>query len=228
MGKTYLVSDVHGNYDGLIRALRRHRLIDRHGHRQLARRHTIASIGDLGNCVEKSHDGDLACFDLVGKIIDTVCVGNHEWPYIDAHNPRSTFRGFHAHTRVGEKIRELYESGFLVPCLMVGETLVSHAGLSHQIARGMPVEDEHANILEHWLARDWNFSYFSATGHVRGGKNRCGGIFWCDFDKEFVPVSFPQIVGHTPGEVRVKGNSLCIDVGAADHGTEPFVLEVSP
>jgi hypothetical protein len=82
-------------------------------------------------------------------------------------------------------------------------------------------------IERNWAARNFGHSWFSSIGFSRGGNSQAGGILWCDFDNEFVPTEFPQICGHTVGGVRMKGNSLCIDVGSKDQDTEPFILSLS-
>jgi hypothetical protein len=223
--KTFLISDAHGDFEGLRRSLLASGLIDRHGNRQLARRHRIFSIGDLANCVEESHDGDLACLDLVGKVIDGMLLGNHEWPYI--HEEDIPFAGFHRHQRVGEMIRSIYDRGLMEPFLLLGETLVTHAGVSRHFAAHMSVSQVSDILLDHWRRRNWNFSWFSSVGHARGGRHSCGGMLWCDFDREFRGADFFQIVGHTPGKIRMREGALCIDVGAKGGAEDPFVLEVA-
>jgi calcineurin-like phosphoesterase family protein len=97
----YVISDTHGNYDGLIKALRKHKIIDKHGNRQLARKHKLISIGDLANCVEKSKQGDIDCLSMVGETIDYMIMGNHEMGYLDSSN---TFGGFHWHPEIAHLI----------------------------------------------------------------------------------------------------------------------------
>lgn len=47
-----------------------------------------------------------------------------------------------------------------------------------------------ANNVPHWI--------FGA-GRSRGGSQRVGGIVWCDFEREFIPIKgLNQIFGHTP------------------------------
>ena len=44
-----------------------------------------------------------------------------------------------------------------------------------------------------------NESWVLQAGHARGGSILYGGLTWCDFEREFVPVKgLNQIVGHTP------------------------------
>jgi len=221
----FVISDCHGNIDGLNRALRAKKIIDKKGNRQLARKHKVISIGDLANCVGDSIGGDIACIDLVGEVIDIYLMGNHEIPYLD---PANKFWGFVFDPVISHKINFLNNEGFIGPAVLAGQTLISHAGFSKNMMSVKMSALETFNILEeHWNNKNYSYSGFSNIGRARGGMSHSGGILWCDFENEFIPTDFPQIVGHTPKYVRMKGNSLCIDVGAKDQETEPFILEVS-
>lgn len=225
MASIFVISDCHGNIDGLNRALLRKGIIDKNGNRQLARKHKVISIGDLANCVGDSIEGDKACLDLVGEVIDIYLIGNHEIPYFD---PANKFWGFVWDNEIDEKIKSLNFEGFIGSCVLAGNTLISHAGFSKSMMSVKMDSREVFNLCEdHWNDYNYSYSAFSNIGRARGGMSHSGGILWCDFENEFVPTKFPQIVGHTPKYVRMKGNSLCIDVGAKDQETEPFILEVS-
>lgn len=225
MKKAYIISDCHGNIEGLMEALQKKKLVDSSGNRLVGKDNLIFSIGDLANCVKDSFSGDMDCLNLVGNVIDGMILGNHELPYLDSTN---SFGGFWEKPEVSKRINLLLDSRLIQPAyLIAGKTLVSHAGISAHftLGKGISVQKVYKRIEEHWNARNWNFSWFSSVGKARGGRNEAGGIFWCDFDNEFIPTDFPQIVGHTPRGVRMKGNALCIDVGAKS-GKKPFILEV--
>lgn len=225
MSKVFIISDCHGNIDGLMRALQNKGIVSANGQRQLARRHKVISIGDLANCVGDSVGGDRECLNLVGEVIDFMLVGNHEIPYLD---PANKFWGFVWDQEIHHKILSLMNEGKILSCALAGNILITHAGLSKSnMSVNMDAKESFDNITEHWNARNFSVGAFTSIGRARGGYNHCGGILWCDFDKEFVPTDFPQIVGHTPRCVRMKGNAICIDVGAKDQETEPFILEVS-
>lgn len=221
----FVISDCHGNYDGLMRALQAKKIVDKNGNRQLARKNKIFSIGDLANCVKESKDGDKACLDLVPSVIDGLIIGNHEIPYFD---PKNAFSGFFPYEGIARRLNDLLEYGVIHASVLKNNTLISHAGVSKtMLSYNMKAKEAYENINEHFRARNWNHGWFSSVGYARGGMNPSGGIIWCDFEKEMIPTKFPQIVGHTPKYVRTKGNVLCIDVGAKDQETEPFILEVS-
>lgn len=225
--KIFVISDCHGNIEGLQRALHKAGITDKHGNRQLARRHHVVQLGDLANCVEDSKEGDLACLDLVGNVIDSMLIGNHEMPYLDMDN---SFGGFHAYEEVADKIFELIDRDLLGPSVLVHKTLISHAGITAQL---LPPYFETAKEVQNkidyeWSKKNWNNVWFKACGHARGGRYATGGMLWCDFHMEIMPTPFPQIVGHTVGKIpRMKDNILCIDVGAKDPESEPFILELN-
>jgi len=220
----YLLGDVHGNIEGLNKALCRAGLIDNHGLRTT--QEPIWSIGDLANCVRDSVEGDLRCLSLLDReLIDGIVIGNHELPYLD---PMNTFSGFHFDPEVSAVITRLWQEGKIVPALVHGEQLITHAGLSANLCIS---EIDSADLAFDLLTQAWecgNFSHswFSAVGRARGGSSACGGVVWCDFEKELQPTAFPQICGHTPRGLRMKGNALCIDAGCKDGETEPLVLRL--
>lgn len=219
----YLIGDCHGNAEGLNRALMQARLIDNHGHRTTTE--AIYSIGDLINAVKDSVEGDKACLQMVKDgFIDGIIIGNHEIPYFDKSN---TFSGFHHDVVINDTLHELMDTDKIHPAVLVDKTLVSHAGLSAHLSLYLPVEDVFERLDHAWEERNWNHSWFSSIGHTRGGLSPVGGLLWCDFDDEFVPTEFPQIVGHTPSGLCMKGNNaLCIDVGAKDQNTQPLILRL--
>jgi hypothetical protein len=223
--KFFIISDCHGNIEGLQRALEKKKLVDGAGNRLVGKNTCIVSIGDLANCVEDSWIGDIACLSLVGEVIDTMLIGNHEIPYLDERN---FFRGFHFVPEIHKKILDLISNDLIGAAYQIGNTLITHAGLSRDImSLDMGIDECFQIIEENWENKNYNHSWFSSVGMSRGGRNNTGGILWCDFENEFMPTGFPQIVGHTPRYVRMKDNALCIDVGAKNPETEPFILEIS-
>jgi Calcineurin-like phosphoesterase len=224
---TYIVGDVHGNTEGLIRALHRHNLTDSDGNRTVSRDSAkIIQIGDMANCVGTSVEDDLHCLTMVMKgTIDYMLLGNHEVGYFD---PANSFAGFQFDAKISRVLHEMRDRKILLPAWKYENVLVSHAG----IAEGLlpPYQDSLPDVFEKsnslWDEARYNHEWFSAVGTARYGHHSKGGILWCDFDEEFEPTMFPQIVGHTIGRVRMKDNALCIDVGSKEPDSEPFILEL--
>lgn len=100
--------------------------------------------------------------------------------------------------------------------------LFTHAGLSQPFAQANTAhlatylaEEEKtawaalASRQPHW---------FWSIGRARGGSTPAGGLLWCDWNHEFVPIpGLNQVLGHTPGsDFRTKcdaqSENWCIDV----------------
>lgn len=85
--------------------------------------------------------------------------------------------------------------------------LFTHAGLSTTFLNEAKAPKTMPEVVE-WL--DWSLKYDVATmkgypdrapklfgaGWSRGGRERVGGLTWCDFS-ELIPTAFPQLVGHS-------------------------------
>jgi hypothetical protein len=221
----YLIGDCHGNAEGLNRAMTKAGLIDNHGKRTTME--DIFSIGDLANCVRDSVKGDLDCLSFVtNEYIDGIIIGNHEGPYLSPQIPK--FSGFWWDSDVDDVMQDFAKEEKFLPGLLVDGVLVTHAGLSASKLVNKHDDPEWIMDLleEAWDTSNWHHSWLYDIGQARGGNASCGGVWWCDFDDEFIPTEFPQICGHTPRGVRMKGNALCIDVGAKDQDTEPFILRL--
>lgn len=57
------------------------------------------------------------------------------------------------------------------------------------------------------------------AGVDRGGRQKFGGILWCDWER-FKPIpGVRQVMGHTPGtEVRFRKNDVCLDTNLRHYG----------
>lgn len=207
--RVYVVSDVHGDAESLNEALCRARIFDNHGEKDPDA--FVVQIGDLANCVEESVDDDLRCLDMVGREIDLMLVGNHEIPYFD---PQNRFSGFYYSERIRDRLHYLRENDLLESCALHNGILISHAGISQEQLGANPTITESQirdKLRYEWQQGNYSHYWLSDIGKARYGPAKTGGILWCDFDREFEPTSFPQIVGHTVGNLRFKGNTLCID-----------------
>ena len=93
-----------------------------------------------------------------------------------------------------------------------GPWFLSHAGVAggrHSEFNGYPAE-----VLLHWAAvarRDLQAYMKKQTvipqllglGMSRGGDQAIGGLLWCDFDMDFIPLyGVHQLCGHTPEHLR--------------------------
>ena len=125
--------------------------------------------------------------------------------------------------------------------IVVDDILLTHAGLDQRLLPPVCVTNERvfkyleeqsndANIKININERHW----FYEAGYARGGRNKSGGIVWCDFDEEFQPIDeLKQIVGHTnqyrtgkaaqyhrEGFTNIaESNNICIDCNLSQYIT---------
>tara|TARA_R100001143_G_scaffold9092_1_gene11068 strand:+ start:114 stop:806 length:693 start_codon:yes stop_codon:yes gene_type:complete len=135
----------------------------------------------------------------------TALFGNHEMSYMD---PQMRCSGYSPELQrmldaVGYTKRMRDELKVMV---RVGDYLVTHAGISQRVLDYFDI------TIEQYLARP---ELWLDIGRSRGGPMKYGGLIWCDWNEDFVPVKgVKQIVGHTrgrPGELRTKNDNWCID-----------------
>lgn len=96
--------------------------------------------------------------------------------------------------------------------------LLTHAGLAESnvpdsIKRKYRNREEFIKELTDWLNEEIKVGFYMGAdgvknwifnaGYARGGEQLCGGITWCDFNREFSPIKgINQIFGHTPLKFR--------------------------
>jgi hypothetical protein len=195
------VGDLHGKSDVVRHAL------DKEG--------KIVFVGDYVDSFDKGVEYYREVLDLVLGAVESgkaeALYGNHELSYLKPIHRCSGYS--HAtHGLIAEYKERMWKN--LKPFLeLPGNYLVTHAGMhpivhADFVASGKSMKDwaEDATSAAHWIGRS------------RGGPNTVGGIFWCDFNREFEPVeSINQIFGHTAGgetiRTRHAPNSMnfCID-----------------
>jgi len=195
--KYVFVGDIHGKHDIVEEALQ-----------QDGR---IVFVGDFLDSFNESPENQIKCINTVLNAITLgkadAIPGNHELGYIYDQ---------HSCSRWKDLTRRLFQPlipevlKLFVPFMQIGdEWLVTHAGAVQEVLpTGTSPTLDWANDLDssaHWIGRS------------RGGFNYIGGIWWCDFNREFEPIpGLNQIFGHTAGrDIRIKTgvNSInyCID-----------------
>jgi len=192
---TFVVSDIHGNVAALWALLNQEGLVgDTEELTELGETTTIVSIGDLLNAVLEDVTGDEMCAHVAPKWFDHLIVGNHEWPYL---HDTATFSGYYGHPPLRSQYNAWRRSGFVVPALLVGETLLSHAGWA--FTGDWTAEEAYLAIEKAWQEYpNWRNYVLDAIGWARGGRAEVGGILWSDFRSEKKNKRFSQVVGHTP------------------------------
>ena len=196
----FVISDIHGNFALLWSLLNQEGLVDDEENlTDLGKETTIVSIGDLLNAVMKDITGDEMVAHVAKDWFDFVLVGNHEWPYLEG----TAFNGYYAHPPLVGLYNSWFREGFVKPAFVLGNTLISHAGLVYEDFE--TADEAMAEIQKAWeegRGQVWD-AFFNAVGYSRGGSYQYGGLLWSDWN-EPKNKKFSQIVGHTPDPYRVR------------------------
>lgn len=205
--KTLIVGDIHGKVDVVERAL--------------AQEHPVTFVGDYLDSYDHPVDDHLKCLELVEAAIDsgkaTALLGNHELSYL---MPKMRCSGWNPKmaTHVDQKWGAILREKFLGFLFFEPNILIVHGGLDKRIwdKYNLTLESMPQALAE-WLADPDSPAYW--IGQSRGGIKPCGGLFWCDFEREFRPIDgLIQIVGHTRGSgLREKFGNFCIDYNDYKH-----------
>ncbi len=131
-------------------------------------------------------------------------IGNHDMNYM-TDNPQLQHGGY---ARFRHDIIKKYNIDWKKLKLyhwLNKKWLCTHAGLSYDFYTMITEASTVSDIME-FSEQDlenindpyYKFKFFN-VGKTRGGTEKCGGILWCDYDKEFEPIpELNQIFGHTP------------------------------
>lgn len=207
--KYIFVGDIHGKVDEVEAAL--------------AKEGKKIFVGDFIDSYDRSVEDHKKCFDLVFDAIDKgeaeALFGNHELSYIlpftHGCSGKSAERMMLMRHYGPICIKKFKPFLFLAP-----NFLVSHAGLTTQMweSEGLTLETVEGKLNEWWPNES---KPIHNIGYYRGGGKPYGGLFWCDFNAEFEPVTgLNQVFGHTrasqgQGIRHIKmdtESSYCIDV----------------
>lgn len=227
--KTLIVGDIHGKVDVVERAL--------------AQEHPVVFVGDIADSFDHTVDEHIQCFRLIFKAIDegkaTCLYGNHELSYLIGKMRCSGWNhkmakwmdgepsgdGAPTHTEFVGGLRHQMATRFDYFQFYEPNILIVHGGLDKRIwDRYNLTLESLPQALAEWCADPNSPAYW--IGQSRGGPMPCGGLFWCDFDREFRPVpGLIQIVGHTRGEkLRVKDGNFCVDYN--DYTSDLFYYDL--
>lgn len=233
--KLIAVGDVHGQWDGLVKILRRAKLIDSGnnwcgGHNRLVQIGDILDRGPFSLKVDALLDKLQAQAPLSGGEVIRL-IGNHELELIMENYLISEFRREQA-VQMREKLIGQVLSGDLKAAYAYKGFLFTHAGVTRKLMRIFKLQLENPNAAD--LAILINLIFKESIKHSffkhpifnisisRKGPDRFGGIFWEDLEDliDSYPQGSPvwQVFGHTPVENMVVDRMLsmvALDVGMA-------------
>lgn len=210
--RTFVFGDMHGRHDSLARLLEHAGIIDDAGTR--ISDETVISIGDLINVTSMDQKMDEEIVRLSDEWVDLWIIGNHEAPLLWPH---ISFRGFWPTQVLRTEVNRRVMSGRIVPCDIVGHTLLTHAGIAEDF-EFESADEADAAIFDVWANYN-RYAYAKMGGYTtyegyfdfgipkgmlldgvsdsRGGRAPVGGILWADWD-EPKNRRFNQVMGHTP------------------------------
>ena len=185
--KYVFVGDIHGKVEQVQRALH----MD--GHKVF--------VGDFMDSFDRSPEDHREALVLALDAAEageaTLLYGNHELSYMEPNPHRCSGYKLAMEATILDNFKRIKDN--FKPLFKPAEDwLVTHAGLHPDVndmlqkpLMEMSEEDIQKEFYNRASPLHW-------IGHSRGGFNPVGGIFWCDFDREFIPVSgLNQIFGHT-------------------------------
>ncbi len=210
------IGDLHGNLPFLKKVLEQYP-----DHRKIF-------LGDFVDSRLHTRDEELECLSTALTLVEEqkarALFGNHEWSYLEPSMRCSGYEQSFDQRIAAYKprMRELLEHFLWLPEQRI---LVTHAGLSFAIWQECGFTDDNfAGKLGEWSLLPIQETPAGWIGMPRGGIDRVGGIYWCDWYSEFLPIpGLSQILGHTaalsvqeqllPSEqgIRQRGSNYNID-----------------
>jgi hypothetical protein len=145
----------------------------------------------------------------------THLLGNHDVAYFARGVQTAEWSGWSDHKQevfAGIFPPESFTELPLHLAATAGPWLLSHAGFCG--GKLSPLVEHPTQALLHWadqarqklqfhMQQHSPVSMLLGCGYNRGGDRPLGGLLWCDFDREFVPLpGLHQLCGHTPKTVR--------------------------
>lgn len=202
--KVTFIGDIHGKVDAIEKAL--------------AMDGEIVFVGDLIDSYDRSVDEHAKCFELVIQSIKdgkARCIyGNHELSYLMPQNHKCSGWNLARESVVRDFRRDIQKYFEYFIWYHNANLLVTHAGLTNSIYKQLNLRTENIEeVLSYEINR--GDSPLHWIGQARGGWAKTGGIFWCDWYKEFENVDqIHQVFGHTRLKSNIperKGTAWCVD-----------------
>lgn len=226
---TYILGDIHGEYEKFVEILFHVNLVEYDDEGQVGWRSrcgdTLIQVGDMID----GADGSIACYNLLRRLQEEAqkedgqvirLIGNHELAYI------SPFKctGMTTRTRIilTDTILLDVKRGTLVASCMLDDYIITHGGIHDNLLSpwnviritGKEFNDILVKDVTNNSAHDksWSHAMFN-IGKSRGGIHDISGIFWADWFRDTL-ANIKQIVGHTSvGGIIVNKKHINVDCG---------------
>lgn len=175
--KTLIIGDLHGKLHIVEKAIKSN--------------YNCIFIGDYIDDYTRSIEDQIETLRLVLDLAETnpekytALMGNHELSYLDREMRAS---GWNATTQIHVDHLSSRMRSILKPFIFINNYLISHAGVSQALLDNLGL------TLKEYLDN----KNYSQIGYARGGLSPVGGLYWCDWFREFDPIpNQSQIVGHS-------------------------------
>lgn len=188
MRDTLVVGDLHGQYELVSWAL--------------SGPWNVVFMGDYLDSFDRPTNDQLFTLKEVLSAVGNepsrvrALMGNHELSYLEPNMRASGYTvalASHLYPYL-HIMREV-----LLPFTWVGGRLLSHAGVSQAL-----LDSEGVSLYQYL-----DNGEYEQIGYSRGGSRPVGGLYWCDWFREFDPIpDLKQVVGHSgwrPLELQGKG-----------------------
>lgn len=192
-----IVGDVHGFHNNLRKFLVDNKVINKKGEAINRDEFKVYCTGDLidGNI---NRQGDILNLEYTPEWFDAVCIGNHEYAFLGGRDLTTRRKHDRQTTKL---ILDLVDKKKLVPSVIAGNYLLTHAGLS-EIFDFKTIEDAHEFINVMWnIAPDFNdpiavFDWKNNHAYSMYNDSPTSGIFNLSWHKERND-NFGQVMGHS-------------------------------
>lgn len=229
--KTYILGDIHGEYERCADILLRAGIIDEEDKWKRGLEVTLIQVGDVIDRGKKPIESFKLIRDIQeqaaeegGKVLRLL--GNHELSMIGG--PLIPGRSRSADYILADVIKQDIIDGKITAAYLLDEWVVVHAGIIPEISESRNVselvEEFNKKLINAVMSDDFSDEIFG-VGRSRGGYGK-PGIFWADYDIDLLPYEdglIKQIVGHSPPHVldpEIKkspnGRIINIDIGMCD------------
>jgi predicted phosphodiesterase len=203
--KTIIISDLHNRVDQADTII------------QAEKPDQIVFLGDfLDNFHDTPDDARKTAIWLKNSLQQTNRIhlfGNHELGYCFGSHVGCSGYTWNKHMVINDVLTRQDWNKLQTFCVLDHKWLLTHAGVHpfHMLPYAsvigkarMSLADAANKLLNDTpsflqAAHQDTDHWFLSAGYCRSGSSRFGGLFWCDFDREFIPINgINQIVGHTP------------------------------
>jgi hypothetical protein len=237
--KTYILGDIHGEYDVCLEILRNVKLVDDKGRWEKGLGVRLIQVGDV---IDRGDD-PVRAFNLLRRLQEEAkaeggevirLLGNHELSYIGGPVISNRSEGY----ILADAIKYDILDNKILAAYLLDDWVVVHAGLTKRLSKGKGlrelVDGLNKKLVDAVKDDDFSDEIFF-VGPSRGGY-KAPGIFWADYDVDLLPYEeelINQIVGHSPTygtvpEIKKSklGRLINVDIGMCKrYGGNKGILE---